>query len=97
MKILLIGAGRWGVNHLRTWRTLGVDLYVVDASEKTLTRCEELGVPRDHLSKTHRDLLPLVDAVDIVTPAETHHPLCVEAMDLGKDVCRKTHHTQCPG
>ncbi len=85
-KILLIGAGRWGVNHLRTWLTLGVDLYVVDSSDKCLQKCREMGVPADHLSKNHRDFLSLVDAVDVVTPAETHHPLCSEAIALGKDV-----------
>jgi UDP-N-acetylglucosamine 3-dehydrogenase len=86
MKILLIGAGRWGVNHLRTWRTLGVELYVVDASNKILSRCKEMGVPETHLGNNYRDFLPLVDAVDVVTPAETHHPICMEAMEQGKDV-----------
>jgi len=85
-KILLIGAGRWGINHLRTWRTLGVDLYVVDASDKTLEKCREMGVPADRLAKDHKAFLPQVQAVDIVTPAETHHPLCCEAIALGKDV-----------
>jgi UDP-N-acetylglucosamine 3-dehydrogenase len=85
-KILLIGAGRWGINHLRTWLTLGVDLYVADASDKTLAKCKEMGVPQDHLSKTHSTFLKIVDAVDVVTPAETHHALCTEAIDLGKDV-----------
>jgi predicted dehydrogenase len=85
-KILLIGAGRWGINHLRTWLTLGVELYVADASDKTLAKCQEMGVAKDHLSKTHSDFIKIVDAVDVVTPAETHHALCCEAIDLGKDV-----------
>ncbi len=85
-KILLIGAGRWGVNHLRTWLTLGADLYVVDANEKPLQKCRDMGVPPDHVAKHHKDFLPLVDAVDIVTPAETHHSLCCEAIALGKDI-----------
>ncbi len=85
-KILLIGAGRWGINHLRTWLTLGVDLYVADASDKTLARCHEMGVPKDRLNKNYRDLITQVDAVDVVTPAETHHALGREAIDLGKDL-----------
>ncbi len=85
-KILLIGAGRWGANHLRTWLTLGVELYVADFSEKTLARCRELGVPQDRLSRDPREFMARVDAVDVVTPAETHHPLCSEAIALGKDV-----------
>jgi predicted dehydrogenase len=85
-KILLIGAGRWGINHLRTWLTLGVDLYVVDSSDKILAKCGEMGVRSDHLGKDYRAFLSKVDAVDIVTPAETHYPLCCEAFDLRKDV-----------
>jgi UDP-2-acetamido-3-amino-2,3-dideoxy-glucuronate N-acetyltransferase len=85
-KILLIGAGRWGANHLRTWLALGVDLWVADASDKTLARCAEAGVPKDRLGRSPRDFLKLVDAVDVVTPAETHHPLCAEAIAAGKDV-----------
>ncbi len=85
-KILLIGAGRWGVNHLRTWLTLGVKLYVVDFSNKVLEKCREMGIPQQQLSKNYHDFLSLVDAVDIVTPAETHHSLCCEAIALGKDL-----------
>lgn len=85
-KILLIGAGRWGINHLRTWLTLGVDLYVADASDRTLAKCQEMGVPADHLAPHHKAFLPIVDAVDVVTPAETHYALCCEAIAMGKDL-----------
>ncbi len=85
-KILLIGAGRWGVNHLRTWKTLGVELYVVDASDKILAKCQEMGVPRERLGKNHRDFLSRVDAVDVVTPADMHHSICCEAIEQGKDL-----------
>lgn len=85
-KILLIGAGRWGANHLRTWLALGVDLWVVDANGKTLEKCAEAGVPCDRLGSSVRDFLVRVDAVDVVTPAETHPSLCSEAIAAGKDV-----------
>ncbi len=85
-KILLIGAGRWGMNHLRTWLTLGVDLWVADTSDKILSKCVEMGVSRDRAGRNYREFLPLVDAVDVVTPAETHHPLCCEAIEQGKDI-----------
>ncbi len=85
-KILLIGAGRWGINHLRTWLTLGVDLYVSDTSDAIGSRCKEMGVPAERFSKNYHDFLPHVDAVDIVTPAETHYRLCCEAIDHGKDL-----------
>jgi len=85
-KILLIGTGRWGVNHLRAWLTLGVDLFVAEASADALAKCRGMGVPPERLSKNYRDFLPVVDAVDIVTPAETHHPIGCEAIELGKDL-----------
>lgn len=85
-KILLIGAGRWGANHLRTWLALGVELWVADANEKTLEKCAEAGVPRARLGRSAKEFLDRVDAVDVVTPAETHHPLCAEAFAAGKDV-----------
>ncbi|MDD2710894.1 MAG: Gfo/Idh/MocA family oxidoreductase [Verrucomicrobiae bacterium] len=85
-KILLIGAGRWGTNHLKSWLSLGVELYVAEASEALLEKCRAAGVPSERLSKNHRDFLPLVDGVDVVTPVETHFPLGSEALEMGKDL-----------
>ena len=57
-----------------------------DSHDAALARCKEMGVPKERLSKNYRDFLSQADAVDIVTPAETHHQLCCEAMDHGKDI-----------
>src|SRR6185295_14986410 len=86
-RILQVGTGRWGQNHLRVLRSLDVELFVSDMRPEAFDACcASLEVPRDHFSTDPRALLPEVDAVDIVTPADSHHPLVKEALSQGKDV-----------
>ena len=80
MRILQVGLGRWGQNHLKSWRKLGVELRVCDESPKLL---EGLAEPS---STDYRDLLPSCDAVDVVTPAPAHAPLVHAALEAGKHV-----------
>jgi len=86
MKILLIGLGRWGKNHLKSLAKLVEDLYVVDADPNQLKACKEFSIPADHLSTNYRDFLDRVDGVDIVTPADSHLAICRECFGRGKDV-----------
>ncbi|QQG42863.1 MAG: FAD-dependent oxidoreductase [Candidatus Giovannonibacteria bacterium] len=83
-KILLIGAGRFGKNHLRVLRLLekrgklalaGVAVKS-KASEKFVKR--EYGVPV--FKKITPALLSSVDAVDIVTPPHTHFALAKQCL-----------------
>lgn len=74
------------MNHLRTLGKLGVDLYVAESNDALHAQCRELGVAPERLALNYRDFLPQVDAVDLVTPAETHHPIGCEAMEAGKDL-----------
>jgi UDP-2-acetamido-3-amino-2,3-dideoxy-glucuronate N-acetyltransferase len=85
-KILLIGTGRWGMNHLRTLLKMGVDLYVAESNEAAHGKCREMGLAADHITRNYRDFLSKVDAIDLVTPVETHHPIGCEAMEAGKDL-----------
>lgn len=80
MRVLQIGLGRWGRNHLRTWRSLGVELCVADVREELLA---ELPEPA---AKDFRELLARVDAVDVVTPAPSHHAIVRTCLEAGKDV-----------
>ena len=86
MKILQIGLGRWGQNHLKTFLKLGVELYVVDADPVQLGVASRAGVPAERLSTHHRAFLDRVDGVDVVTPADSHLALCSECFERGKDV-----------
>jgi predicted dehydrogenase len=80
MRVLQIGAGRWGRNHVRSWQRLGIELRVHDADPEALAGLEAATTP------DLDEALEQADAVDIVTPAPTHAPLVREALERGKDV-----------
>ena len=86
MKLLLIGVGRWGRNHLKALTHLVDELYVVDADPSQLKACEEFSIPGDHLSTNYHDFLDRIDGVDIVTPADSHLAICMDCFRKGKDV-----------
>ena len=85
-KVLLLGIGRWGANHLRVLNSLPIDFYVTDLDPKRLDAARKLGIQDDHLSTSYKDFASLVDAAVIVTPAQSHFPLAREFMEAGKDV-----------
>ena len=60
-RVALIGAGRWGANHLRVLRSIGADPLVVDSDETVLRRLAESGVARDRLASTLDDAVARVD------------------------------------
>lgn len=86
MKIMQIGTGRWGGNHLRVLSHLPVELYVAEISEPARQRCIEQGIPRDHITDSYRDFLEVVSAVDVVTPVSSHFALAKELLEKGKSV-----------
>jgi len=86
MKIVLLGAGRWGQNHLRVLRSLPVEVFVADLNRQRLNDCRALGVPDSHLSEDPRSFLAQADAAVVVTPAQSHFAICEEYLNSGKDV-----------
>jgi UDP-N-acetylglucosamine 3-dehydrogenase len=85
-KILLLGLGRWGANHLRNLNHLPIELYVAEVGDRQLDPARRLGIPAERLTTNYRDLISRVDGVIIVTPAPTHFPLAREFLEAGKDV-----------
>jgi predicted dehydrogenase len=85
-KVLLLGLGRWGANHLRNLNSLPVELYVAEMDSKRLEPARKAELPAARLAANYRDLLPKVQAVVVVTPAPTHFSLCRECLAAGKDV-----------
>lgn len=85
MKVLLIGLGRWGEKHLRVLTELGVDLWVSDLSEDRRAFAVRAGVPPARALADFRAGLPQVDAVDLVTPADSHLALASACLEAGKD------------
>lgn len=87
LRIAVIGAGYWGINHVRNFYELGALELVCDASGTILEdiRTRFSGV------RTHTDVQAVlddqrIDAVVLATPAETHSDLAMRAIDAGKDV-----------
>jgi UDP-2-acetamido-3-amino-2,3-dideoxy-glucuronate N-acetyltransferase len=85
-KILLLGLGRWGANHLRNLNNLPVELYVAEVGEKQLEPARKLGLPPERLTTNYKDFIHKIDGVVVVTPAQSHFPLCKEFLEAGKDV-----------
>jgi UDP-N-acetylglucosamine 3-dehydrogenase len=85
-KILLLGLGRWGVNHLRNLNSMAVELSVAEVDSARLEPARKLGLPETRLTSSYKDWIPKVDAVVVVTPAQTHFPICKEFLEAGKDV-----------
>lgn len=85
-KILLMGLGRWGANHVRVLQSLPIELFVSDVQLKQFDVARKVGVADDHLSTNYKDFAERVDGVVLVTPAQTHFALCREFLQAGKDV-----------
>ena len=75
-RVVLVGAGRFGKNHLRNLSLLDKKkmlklIGVVDVDKKLL-----LSIEKEYKVKTsteYRDFLKLADAFDVVTPAASHY------------------------
>jgi len=85
-KVLLLGLGRWGVNHLRNLNAMPVELYVAEVDTRRLEAARKLGLPETRLTANYRDLVEKMDCVIVVTPAQTHFSICKEFLEANKDV-----------
>ena len=74
MKVGLIGLGRWGKNHKRVLKELGV-LHAT---------CDHNVDESDYAE--FREMLPEVDAVTICTPTDTHYEIAKYCLEQGKHV-----------
>ncbi|MCB0826009.1 MAG: Gfo/Idh/MocA family oxidoreductase [Armatimonadetes bacterium] len=83
MKVVAIGAGKWGTNILNTLHETGNLAGIVELDESQHTTLQEkYDVP---VAKTIRSLVPdSFQAVTIATPAPTHLGVGLEAIALGK-------------
>lgn len=86
MKILLIGLGRWGKNHLRVWNELNQDLYIAEKFESQHSLCELYKIDKNKITTDYKQFLDKVDAVSIVTPTDSHFEIIKDCINAGKDV-----------
>jgi predicted dehydrogenase len=84
VRILVIGLGRWGVKHLRVLDELGVEVWVAERSEDRRRLALASGIGPDRVHADFRDGLPHVDAVDVVTPADSHLAVAGHCLRAGK-------------
>jgi UDP-2-acetamido-3-amino-2,3-dideoxy-glucuronate N-acetyltransferase len=86
-QIAVIGAGYWGVNHVRNFHELGALGMVCDTSRPSLERIAEK-FPDVRIENDFRSALSdaNVRGVVIATPAETHYRIALQTIDAGKDV-----------
>src|SRR6266571_1530888 len=84
MNILLVGLGRWGEKHLRVLGDLGVGLWVADVSTARLAWAVRQGVEPGRAVADYRAALAHVDAVDIVTAADTHYGIACAGLAAGR-------------
>jgi predicted dehydrogenase len=82
--VLLVGLGRWGAQHLRVLRTLGLTLWVADLAPARRAWAVAQGVDPARTVEHYRDALPRVQAVDVVTPADRHADIVTTALDAGR-------------
>jgi UDP-N-acetylglucosamine 3-dehydrogenase len=84
MNILLVGLGRWGEKHLRVLGELGVTLWAADVSPARLAWAVRHGVDPKRAIADFRVALHEVDAVDIVTSADSHYPVARACLAAGR-------------
>lgn len=85
--IAVIGAGYWGVNHVRNFHDLGALSMVCDTSKSSLEKiAERFPDVRVETDITSAIVSPDVRGVVIATPAETHYTIAYAAIEAGKDV-----------
>lgn len=85
--IAVLGCGYWGQNQVRNFYQLGALKLVCDTAETGRTKAQQLApgveVVSDFDAVFRRDD---IQGVVLATPAETHHPLGMKALQAGKDV-----------
>src|SRR6202035_5965810 len=82
-RILLIGLGRWGANHLRVLQSMRIELFV---AERDPERLNSSAISQSHRSADASSLFPIIDAAVVVTPAQTHFEICRDLLVAEKDV-----------
>ncbi len=84
IKIGVIGAGKWGQNHVKTFSELDCELVgIADSVQRTAELAKKYGIIYE---KNYRDLIQKVDAVSVATPTDTHFEIVKDCLMSGKHV-----------
>ncbi|MBW2975225.1 Gfo/Idh/MocA family oxidoreductase [Candidatus Woesearchaeota archaeon] len=84
VKVGVIGAGKWGMNHLRIFSELDCELAgLADINLKTKELAKQYNI---EYFQDYKDLLDNVDAVTIVAPTNLHYKIAKDCLLKGKHV-----------
>ena len=84
VKVGVIGAGRWGRNHLRVYSQLDCELVgLADVNPEVKDIANEHGIG---FYTDYEKLLPVVDAVSVVVPTDLHFDVVMDCLNAGKHV-----------
>src|SRR5215510_7706002 len=84
MDLLLVGLGRWGEKHLRVLTELGVTVWVADPAASRRQWAVSRGIDPARVTGDFRSMLTQVDAVDVVTPADSHRAIAEASLAAGR-------------
>src|SRR5688572_20689347 len=84
MNVLLVGLGRWGEKHLRVLTRLGATVWVTDVDPARREWAVGQGVDRARAVADVQAALPHVEAVDVVTPADSHRAVAETCLAAGR-------------
>jgi predicted dehydrogenase len=86
-RILQVGYGVFGAQHARAWSALEHEPSLIIADSSTAAReAATKAHPRARIVADWRDVLGECDALDIVSPSDTHHAIAMAALDAGRDL-----------
>jgi predicted dehydrogenase len=87
VRVGVVGAGSWGINHIRVLASEpGCSLLAVAELEASKLAQVRDVAPAALCVRSVDELLPLVDAIVIATPASTHVQLAIDAFAANKHV-----------
>ena len=84
MNVLLVGLGRWGEKHLRVLTQLGATVWVADVSPERRAWAVGQGVDAARAVADFTTALDHVEAVDVVTPADSHRAVAERGLGAGR-------------
>jgi len=85
VRVGIIGAGKWGKNHVRVYSGLeGCELVgIADVNPEAKTLADEFNT---EFYTDYHELLDNVDAVSVVVPTDLHYEIVKECVNAGKHV-----------
>ena len=86
VNICVVGAGRWGKNHINTLCNLGVKIGIVEKSESEIINLNELFPNLDYFDSIEDTFQKNFDGYIISTPPKSHFELAKRILLKGKPV-----------